>query len=117
MTSHHLATRRFTPQTLAAHIEQSFHTLEHGWSNVFGASWEDAYQRLLALPPGAGTREMQEAIGFTLLIHLPELLCASCLSPSFHLVNLGRASATFWLCEQCLDDAAEKLSSPEGIFF
>lgn len=111
--SYRLATRHFTPQILASHIEESFHTLEHGWSNVFGASWQDAYRNLQGLSPEATPRDMKQAIGFTLLIHLPELLCASCLSPSFRLVNLGRTAATFWLCEPCLEDAAGHLQEQQ----
>ena len=107
--SHHLATQHFTAQTLAAHLKKSFYTLEHGWSNVYGASWESAYQNLQNLPDDATEADLRNAIGFALLIHLPNLLCASCFSPFFHLVNLGRASATFWLCEACLDSALDAL--------
>ena len=126
MRSHHFAVRHFSPSTLAAHIRYTHYTLEFGWSNIFGESWENAWKRLQDLPSTASEEEVSTAVGFSLLLNLPELICASCISPTSHLVNLGRASATFWLCVRCLEDGQAALvgektpnsSSPfEGNFF
>jgi len=108
-SSHRLATRHFTPQILAHFIQESFHSTEYGWSNTFGTGWEDAVKRLLALPPGSSASAMRQAVSLPLLIHIPELLCASCFAPTFSLVNLGREPSTFWVCEKCLGEATQRL--------
>jgi len=111
--THHFATQHFNAQTLAAHLAEAYCLPDIGWSNVYGASWEKAYQNLQNLPENATVADLREAVGMGLLIHLPNLLCASCAFPSFHLVNLGRPSATFWLCEGCLDSALGALFFPD----
>ena len=117
--NHRLALESWTPSEIASHIEDSYFSSEHGWSNFFGESWGTAHSKLKCLPESATEHDILRAIGLTLTRHLPFLHCASCFGFSTTFCNLGRTSATFWVCEKCLDDGRAEFAkrNQEGNFF
>lgn len=109
--SYHFAVKSYTPAELANHIREQWYSLELGWHNLFGESWEVPYSNLSALGEDASSRQILRAIPSTFLPYLSILHCASCRGLSPDRINFGSAPATFWVCDKCVTDAQHILQS------